>query len=405
VKILYVCHRFPFPPRGGGRIRAFHTIKHLARVHAVTVASLLRSEQETADGAGLRNYCESVIAEQLREPLSVARMLARLPTTIPSTMGYFYSPQLARRIHEALASTQYDLLLVHCSSVAQYVAGTTAGARILDFGDLDSQKWLTYARYKPFPLSLGYWLEGLKLQRAEKALARQFDLCTCATWDEWKTLDRFQTARRASWFPNGVDTEFYTPGHRSHDADTLCFVGAMDYFPNEQCMLEFCATTLPLVRARRPATQLLIVGAGPSRRVRRLGSIPGVTVTGFVPDVRPYLQRATVALAPLTIARGVQNKVLEALAMGVPVVCSTLAARGVDAKPGEHLLTADSPGACADAIVGLLERPAERQRLATAGRARALSHLSWSRALQQLDDSIAQCVATRRHAGVPLDAH
>jgi hypothetical protein len=139
--------------------------------------------------------------------------------------------------------------------------------------------------------------------------------------------------------------------------------------------------------------------------VRRLGALPGVTVTGFVPDVRPYLQRAAVSLAPLYIARGVQNKILESMAVGAPVVCSSLAARGIDATPGEHFLTADTPEEYAEAILRLLERPDERRRLAIAGRARVLSHHSWSGAMAKLDDIIEGCVQRHRSGGTSVRVH
>src|SRR5690349_5245312 len=193
MKILYVCHRFPFPPKRGGKIRPFNVTKHLARTHDVTVASLVRSTEEARAGEGLAAYCKTYIMERVWNPAAVVRMLGRLPTRTPSSMGFFYSPQLARRITEEVTSAAYDLILVHCSSVAPYVQHVRRTPKILDFGDMDSQKWLAYAAVKPFPLSLGYRLEGLKMQRAEIDLARRFDCCTCTTRAELATLDGFGT--------------------------------------------------------------------------------------------------------------------------------------------------------------------------------------------------------------------
>jgi sugar transferase (PEP-CTERM/EpsH1 system associated) len=219
-----------------------------------------------------------------------------------------------------MARKRFDLILVHCSSVAQYVAGVRGIPKILDFGDMDSQKWLEYARYRPFPLAAGYWLEGKKLEREERRLARLFDLCTATTRAEWETLEGYRTGVATDWFPNGVDSTYFTPTAEPYDANTICFVGRMDYYPNQQCMFDFCANVLPLIRARRPETKLLIVGADPSLAVKKLGDLPGITVTGSVDDVRPYLWRSALMVAPLMIARGTQNKVLEAMAAGVPVV-------------------------------------------------------------------------------------
>ena len=193
MKILYVCHRFPFPPKRGGKIRPFNMIKHLARENEVTVASLVRSSVEAKEGEGLSGHCAHYEMGRVRDPVQMLRMLARLPTPTPSSMGYFYSPTLAKRVRELLARDQFDLIFVHCSSAAQYVEHVEGIPKILDFGDMDSQKWLEYVRCKPFPLSLGYRLEGAKLERAEKQLARRFDLCTATTRAEWQTLEDYGT--------------------------------------------------------------------------------------------------------------------------------------------------------------------------------------------------------------------
>jgi len=181
VKILYVCHRFPFPPKRGGKIRPFNMIRHLSARHEVHVASIARSMEEAREGEGLAAHCASYDIGRVNNPVQTMRMLVRLPTPNPSSIGYFYSPQLAQRIDALLASTRFDLIFVHCSSVAPYVENVRGTPKILDFGDMDSQKWLEYARFKPFPLSLGYRLEGAKMERAEKRLARHFDLCTATT--------------------------------------------------------------------------------------------------------------------------------------------------------------------------------------------------------------------------------
>jgi len=389
VNILYVCHRFPFPPKRGGKIRPFNMIRHLtASGHRVYVASLVRSDEEAAEGKGLAEFCAEFRMGRVRDAVQGLRMLARLPTATPSSMGYFYSPDLTRGIEQLRAAHRFDLVFVHCSSVAQYVEDVRDAPKILDFGDMDSQKWLDYARYKPFPLSLGYELEGRKLQREEKRLAQRFDMCTATTRAERDTLDGYGTNVPTDWFPNGVDSTYFAPEGSDYDPDTIAFVGRMDYFPNQECMLAFCTNTLPLLRARRPGIKLTIIGANPSPAILRLGEIPQVSVTGSVPDVRPFLRRAAVMVAPLNIARGTQNKILEAMALGVPVVTSTLAAGGVDATAPDDFLVADTPAETATAVLRIVDDRNERERLACAGRARMLSHHSWEPSMKRLDDII-----------------
>jgi hypothetical protein len=264
--------------------------------------------------------------------------------------------------------------------------------KLLDFGDMDSQKWLLYAQHRRLPLAAGYWLEGTKLERTERALARQFDLCTCTTLAELDTLAGYATGVDCDWFPNGVDADFFQPSAAPHDPDEICFVGRMDYFPNQQAVLWFCERVLPLIRARRPSAKLAVVGAAPPRSITDLAKTPGVVVTGTVKDVRPLVQRAALTIAPLIVARGTQNKILESMAMGVPVVASTAAARGVDAEAGRHLLTADSPEDFATAVLRVLDEPSERRRLAEAGRERVQTHHSWAASLQRFDAIAARCV-------------
>lgn len=389
MNILYLCHRFPFPPKRGGKIRPFNMIRHLSESgHQVTVCSLVRSPDEAEEGRGIASYCAGFRMAHVKEWVQVARMIVRLPVPTPSSMGYFYSSTLAENVKSLLNAKQWDLIFVHCSSVAQYVEHVKNVPKILDFGDMDSHKWLEYANYKPFPLSLGYRVEGAKMLAAEKRLARRFDLCSATTRAEWETLNGYSTGADTDWFPNGVDADFFCPVDEPYDADTISFIGRMDYYPNQECMTRFCEQIWPMLKSARPGMKLIIVGADPSPAMRELGELAGVTVTGSVPDVRPFIRKSALMVAPLNIARGTQNKILEAMAMGVPVVTSTIAAGGVDAESEKHFLVADTPSACARAILRIIDSPAERNRLAMAGRKRMLSHHAWPRSMERLDGII-----------------
>ena len=399
MKTLFVSHRVPFPPSSGSKVRAFHVIRHLTEQgHRVTVASLARSREELEQSDGLAEYCAERMIERVPPVVAAARMVSRLPTTRPSSFGYFRSGALAHRVKRALGGGTYDLVFVHSSSMARYAASAPAAAlRILDFCDMDSQKWREYARYKPFPQSAGYWLEAVKLERAEAHLARQFDLSTCATPAELDTLRRLSPAAASDSFPNGVDTELFRPA--DHRADNvIVFVGRMDYYPNQQAVQDFCRDVLPRLQLRRPALRFEVVGAEPPQSIRDLSRLSGVSVTGTVPDVRPYVTRATLTVAPLRIARGTQNKVLESMAMGVPVVCSPAVSRGVDAVPGEHFLCAATADEYVALIEQLLDSPLLRDTFAQAGRERVLTHHSWSRSMARLDELVAaahECRAQR----------
>ncbi|MGE5176352.1 MAG: TIGR03087 family PEP-CTERM/XrtA system glycosyltransferase [Hyphomicrobiales bacterium] len=392
MKILYLCHRFPFPPNRGGKIRPFNMIRHLARSHEVVVASIARSDAEAEAGRGLDAHGVTSFMGRIGAAQAVLQMLATVPTTIPASMGYFHSPWLRRRVREAATRDGIELIVVHCSSVAPYVEDLTHLPKLLDFGDMDSEKWLAYARRRGFPHSVVDGLEGIKVRRAENRLARRFDYLTATTPLELATIEERGLGTPASCVPNGVDMEYFSPSPEPYDPDRVVILGRQDYYPNIESTLRFCERILPRVRARRPGVRVVVVGADPVPPVRRLADLPGVTVTGSVPDVRPHVRPAAVSVAPLSIARGTQNKILESMAMGVPVVVSPVAARGVDAVAGEHLLAADGDEAFADAVVRVLGDRAERDRLARAGRERVAARHSWETSMRLLDEAVASCV-------------
>lgn len=392
MRILFVCHRFPFPPNRGGKIRPFNIIRHLNANHEVTVASMVRSAKESDEGAGLADFCCRTVKARVSEGVQIMRTVGRLFTNSPSSMGYFYSPYLAKRIRRLLDDTAYDLIFVHCSSVAQYVSKVRNIPKILDFGDMDSQKWMQLAEYRPFPFKLGYLLEGRKLMASEMRLARQFTFCTTTTRAEEATLAGYQTGAQTDCVPNGVDAEYFAPTDEPYDDRLISFVGRMDYYPNRQCMVSFCNSVWPLLRERIPGIKLAIIGAEPALEIRRLARLPGVTVTGSVPDVRPMARRAAAMVAPLEIARGTQNKILESLALGVPVVCSRLALLGVNAREGEDVLVADTPQEYVSALTMLLSSRERRSALAAAGRVYVLERHSWPAAMRRMDHIIERCL-------------
>ncbi len=397
MRVLFACHRVPYPPKRGGKIRPFNIIRHLhEQGHEVTVASLARSQAELDEAEDLGRHCSHRLVEVVHDHVAWPRMVAWLPTPRPSSLGYFHSPRLLQRVREHASHPRdgkgarpFDLVFVHCAYAAPYVLEVPARLRIMDFGDMDSQKYREYAQQRSFPLTLGYWLEAVKLERAEMALARRFDFATCTTRSEMESMRRLGATVPADWFPNGVDAQYFCPAGEPYDPDLVSFVGRMDYFPNQQAVTKFCAEVLPELQRRRPGTRFEIVGADPSPAIRALGQRPGVTVTGSVPDVRPFVTRAALTVAPLEIARGTQNKILESMAMGVPVVCSRQAVGGVDAVAGEHLLAYDTREQFVEAVLGVLQSPALRATLAEAGRARVLANHSWAASMRRMDVLIA----------------
>lgn len=389
MRILYLAHRSPFPPAGGAKVRAFNAIRHLTeKGHEVVVGTMTRDEEEAVQLQGLREHCAEVLSCPVKSTVQGLRMVANLFTSVPSTMGFFYSPGLRELIRKSARARPYDLIICHSSSMGQYVEDFSDTLKVMDFVDMDSQKWLIYAKAKSFPLSLGYWIEGRKLERDEARLARLFDLSLVITEGELEILERLAPGSDFDWFPNGVDADRFAPSEDAYDPDTISFIGRFDYYPNEQAAQWFCDEVMPLLLEQRPNMKLQLVGAEPSAAVRQLGERSGVVVTGTVPEVHPYVHGSVATVAPLLIARGLQNKILESMAMGVPVVASAECAKGVDVVPGEHILSCTDPAEYVQAIIQLAEDAGARERYALAGRQRVLEHLTWKKALERMDASI-----------------
>jgi polysaccharide biosynthesis protein PslH len=386
MKILFVCHRIPFPPDHGSKIRAFNMIRHLAKLHTVVVASLAESEKEMREASGLRNYCSDVIAEIVPNWVRWLQAVRGVVGDLPSSVAYFWSRTLDERIRKALLITRFDAILVHCAFVAQYVTDHQQGHRILDLCDIDSAKWSEYSRCRSAPLCWGYGYEARKLRKYEKNLARYFHRCTVATRGELEEFRNLNITNPCTVVPNGVDFNYFRANTSDKNGHVVIFVGRMNYFPNVDGALYFAKEIFPVVRRSVPNAELKIVGSNPTSAVRRLATNPGITVTGHVADVRPYLAEAAVAVAPLRLARGTQNKILESIAMGIPVVATPEAAKGVDASPGEHLLVAREPEEFAKYVVQLLESPTLRKMLSAAALKQVEKVHSWSKSMHILDD-------------------
>jgi polysaccharide biosynthesis protein PslH len=392
VKVLFVCHRFPYPPVRGGKIRPFNMIRWLSRSHEVTVASIARSPAEFEKGKGIARYCYRYLGGVIPPWRAWLQALLGVVSSRPSSLGYFYVPQLYRDVQLLLNRESFDLIWVHCSSAAQYVLNHTRCYRVMDFGDMDSEKWYQYARQRFFPLSVIYWLEGFKLRRYERRLAPLFNECTVIAPRERKVLESYGLGIPITVIPNGVDLDFFRNNETQYDARSLIFLGRMDYYPNIDGVTYFCREILPLVRKEVPEATFTIVGSNPVARIKDLARLPGVTVTGEVPDVRPYVRKAAVSVVPLRVASGIQNKVLESMAMRIPVVATPRAAEGVDAVAGEHLLVEDLPEAFAARVVAVMKDQGLRQRLAVAGRRRIEERHSWQACLEILDRILSPVV-------------
>lgn len=388
MRILFLAHRIPYPPNKGDKIRSFNEIKYLSERHSITLMCLADEASDLQYQTDLKKYCENVEVVLLNKSYGKLKSLAYLPSRKPLSLSYFFSKTLQMRISQELTQSHYDLIFVFSSAMAQYVMSIHHIPKIMDFVDVDSEKWLQYARYTSFPLSVLYKSEGNRLRVYEKLVAQQFQHSILVSESEADLLKSFlQGHYPVSAIPNGVDYTYFSPIPENHEKDSLVFTGAMDYLANVDGVLYFRKEILPKIRKKIPEARLYIVGRNPDKRVCKLAKEDkNILVTGAVEDIRPYLSKASVFVAPLRIARGIQNKVLEAMAMGIPVVATSAAFDGIQAVPGESLFVEDDPQKFANRVIQLIKDPLLREKISRNARKTIEIQYDWARSMSHLEN-------------------
>ncbi|MEK7317421.1 MAG: TIGR03087 family PEP-CTERM/XrtA system glycosyltransferase [Candidatus Eisenbacteria bacterium] len=401
MKILFLCQRVPYPPTKGEKIRAYHHLTQLARRHEVHLACLADKGVDEEHVAYLRQRCASVDVVY-RSPWGARILaLAAIVTGRPLSVAAFASRELRRLVGERLRVSRPDLVFAYSSAMAPYAEGIDGMPRAIDFVDADSEKWRSYGRVRPFPQSALYALEAERLACYEGRVATDFDASFFVSDAEAKIVQRRTSRKDVRVLPMGVDLEYFQPipDREPPRAPRIVFTGVMGYYPNVDAATYFARDVLPLIRASVPEARFLIVGRDPAAEVRRLGRLPGVEVTGTVPDVRPYLAEAAMAVAPFRIARGVQSKVLEAMASGLPVVGTRLAFQGLMAREEDGVRMADTPEALAQVSAALLLDATSQRSLGRAARLYVERHHHWERLGEQLDRILSALVAPPARTG------
>jgi len=380
--LLLLIHRIPYPPNKGDKIRSYNLLKHLARDYRVHLATFVDDADDWQHVPTVEAMCASSHFAALNPTLARVRSLGALVKNRSLSLDYYQDADLQRWVDRTVAAHAIKRVLVFSSAMAQYADKVSDARRVIDFCDVDSDKWRQYADKKSWPMSWLYRHEARQLLRYERQVASQYDASLFVSSPEADLFRQLapESVERIGHFSNGVDTDYFSPEHElaspyAPGERALVFTGAMDYWPNVDAVQWFCDEVFPILRRQDPELRFYIVGSRPAPQVQALAQAAGVTVTGTVPDVRPYIRHARVAVAPLRIARGIQNKVLEAMAMATPVVVSPQALEGIAAEPGRELLLAAEAADFADAVAQLLARTGNDMGLAA--RARVEHHYSW----------------------------
>jgi sugar transferase (PEP-CTERM/EpsH1 system associated) len=392
--LLYLVHRMPYPPDKGDKLRSYHLLQHLKARHRVFLGTFVDDPADMVHLPALRELCADVHVQPLQPARAKLASLAGLLTGRAQTLHYYASTALGRWVAQTLQRERIAAAVVFSSSMAPYAMAHPTLPMLLDMVDVDSAKWTDYAPHHRWPLSWLYRREGRELLRFERAAVAASRRSFLATDKEVHLLEGLapDCAGRVEAMGNGVDTDyFHAEASRASpfepDEVPLVFTGAMDYWPNIDAVTWFAREVLPALRQRRPRLRLHVVGRSPAPAVKALADRPGtgVVVTGTVPDVRPWLQHAAVVVAPLRLARGVQNKVLEAMAMARPVVAATACAEALGAEDGRELLAAADPADYQRCIEALLTTPDRAAAIGNAGRQRVERLHTWPAQLAVID--------------------
>jgi len=403
MKILYLAHRVPYPPNKGDKIRTFNEIRYLSQNHDIDLLTLADDPNDLQYRKNLEKYCDRVRIYPLNTLKSKLNSLAGLVTSSsPLSAFYFYSKALQFCLDKWMAETVYDAIICFSSPMAEYMFRCSAlkeklkpgrpvpknlkPVLIMDFCDIDSRKWHQYAANSRFPNSLIYGIESRRLFKYEKMINRIFHHSVFVSNHEVDVFSSMNIkARNLTAVPNGVDHDYFSPNARfesvplkdKEEQKVLVFTGAMDYYANVEGVCWFCRKIFPWIRSVYPDALFYIVGSNPGSEVKALEALDGIRVTGFVDDIRPYYKQADICVIPLRIAAGVQNKVLEAMAMARPVITTEKAFEGIQGKPGVHALVEDDPRRFADKILQLLDNENKGAVLAGSARNFILENYNW----------------------------
>lgn len=392
--LLYLVHRLPYPPNKGDKISSFNLLRHCSSRYHVYLGTFIDDPADREYIDTVREYCADACFVNLDPRVSKIASLRGLLTGEALTLAYYRSPKLQAWVNRVCADNPPDAVLIYSGAMGQYVPKDLPSQvhTLFEMEDVDSDKWRSYAHTKPWPLSWIYARESRRLLAFERAMAAHFDVSVFISPEEAGLFKKLapEVSSRVTYRVQGVDSDYFDPSvdlsnPYPQDRRVLVFCGAMDYWPNTDAVIWYVNEVLPRIREYAADVLFAIVGMNPTEEVRKLGEREGVLVTGPVADVRPYVRHALAAVLPLRIARGIQNKALEAMALEKPIVASPGALAGIVACPGFRPWVGESADELFDATKAMLDADTATD---PGGRACVLRHYNWEANLKRIEQML-----------------
>jgi len=385
--LLFLSQRIPYPPDKGDKVRSYAVLRHLAKSWRVHLGCFIDDPADWQHVAALRRICADVCCIGLSKRWATLRSLSGLIAGTALSVPYFRSRPLARWVDHTLRAVRPQAAFLYSSVMGQYLPSGSAERPprvVMDFVDVDSVKWQHYAARRAWPMRALFEREHRRLLAFDRQVAARCDAALFVSAPEAALFRRLapESAARVHALSNGIDHTFFTAEAALANPyptalRAIVMTGAMDYWPNIDAALWFADHVLPAIRRQEPQATFVIVGSNPAPALLRLAARDGVQITGRVPDVRPYLAHAAVVVAPLRVARGLQNKVLEGMAMAKAVITTPQGFEGLEAQPGRDLWVAEGKDAFCAATLAVLRDEGAAVALGQAARAQILRHYDW----------------------------
>ena len=409
MRILYLSLRCPYPPQRGDRIRSYHFLKQLSKRHDITLVFFAESDDDIEAVEHLKPYCERIEWVRFRSLFAKINTALNCFSRLPLQVHYWYSPEMQRKINQLLQEEQFELIHAQLFRMGQYVVKANGMSKVLDLCDSLALNLSRRADLDCTPKRFLVRLEEKRVRRYEVEIMKAFDRGTVVADFDRDYLLKQDENLNLSVVPMGVDLQFFhnnsvnvgdisdkdNPSSKNDrlnnkDSIILLFTGTMNYFPNSDAVVYFCQDILPLIQKQYPDVSFYIVGNHPTKQVKQLENRDGVVVTGYVPDIRPYFEKASVFVAPLRAGSGIQTKNLEAMAMQTPVVTTSIGAMGLEAEQEKEVIISDTPEGFAEKVIGLIENPNRRESVARAGRRRVENSYDWDVLVERLEQVYTQ---------------